>query len=181
MLWQPLLETIPPWFYVCPGRKCILCTQLSTIVWSANDSSQRALTHSDLRVYVSPERRQLRMLGLFDVSCHEMWTDVFPCLSTLIQVCVWNLLIGYRCSCLVRHSVHHLSAQLSICLIFVDLFTLEGISDCTCFQWWATMQQLETMIVRLHNPISRTIRNQAVVWVALERKRINCSVKCWVA
>lgn len=105
--------------------------------------------------------------GLFDVSCREMWTDVFPCLSTHIQVCVWNLLIGYQCSCLVRHSVHHLSAQSSICLIFVDAFTLEGISDCACFQRWATMHQLETIFDKLLGNITRIIGKQDVVREAL--------------
>lgn len=60
MLWQTRLGTIPLWFRASPGPKCILCTLLSTIVWSANDSSQRALTYSDLRVYVSLERGQPR-------------------------------------------------------------------------------------------------------------------------
>lgn len=90
-------------------------------------------SHTLICVFMSPQNVHTDA-GLFDVSCHEIWTDIFPYLSTLIQVCVRYLLIGYQCSCLVWHSVHHLSTELSICLIFVDLFTLEWISDCAYFK-----------------------------------------------
>lgn len=117
MLWQTRLETIPPWFCVSPGPKCILCTQLSTIVWSANDSSQRALTHSDLRVYVSPERRQPRMLVCLmsrAVRCELTSFHVFQLSSRCVCVESFNWLpVQLSCptqrssfECTVEHMSH---------------------------------------------------------------------------
>lgn len=161
------LEQFPLDFVYHQDQNVFCVHSFSTIVWSANDSSQRALTHSDLRVCVSAECRQPGMLG-------RLMSRAVRCELTSFRV----FQLSSRCVC--EESLNWLPVQLS-CPTQRSSFecTVEhmshicrfvhsgGISDCACFQRWATMRQLETMLVILLDNITRITGKQDVVWVPL--------------